>query len=158
MTDAMAAVRTSTVPAAWVQFLRAQATVRRRMDARLLSEHGLTLSDYEVLLRLGHAERSMLRRVDLAEQVSLSQSGITRLLRGLEDAGYVERATCPTDARVVYAVLTDAGKRKLRAAGRTHEEDIEAFFARHFSADELEQLNDLLGRVGEGELGLACSV
>ena len=154
----MAAVRTSAVPAAWVQFLRAQATVRRRMDARLLSEHGLTLSDYEVLLRLGHAERSMLRRVDLAEQVSLSQSGITRLLRGLEDAGYVERATCPTDARVVYAVLTDAGKKKLRAAGRTHEEDIDAFFARHFSPDELEQLNDLLGRVGEGELGLGCSV
>ena len=158
MTIGMAAVRTSTVPAAWVQFLRAQATVRRHMDARLLSEHGLTLSDYEVLLRLGHAERSMLRRVDLAEQVSLSQSGITRLLRGLEDAGYVERATCPTDARVVYAVLTDAGKQKLRAAGRTHEEDIDAFFARHFSRDELEQLNDLLGRVGEGELGVACSV
>jgi DNA-binding MarR family transcriptional regulator len=152
----MAAVRTSAVPAAWVEFLRAHATVRRRMDARLLSEHGLTLSDYEVLLRLAHAPDNRLRRVDLSQQVLLSQSGITRLLRGLEDAGYVRRATCPGDARVVYAEATDEGLAKFDAAASTHVEDINSFFARHFSDDELATLNALLGRIGEGEMPGAC--
>jgi DNA-binding MarR family transcriptional regulator len=154
----MAAVRTSAVPAAWVEFLRAHATVRRRMDARLLSEHGLTLSDYEVLLRLAHAPDNRLRRVDLSQQVLLSQSGITRLLRGLEDAGYVRRATCPSDARVVYAEATDEGLAKFDAAAHTHVEDINSFFARHFSDDELVTLNALLGRVGEGDMPGACGI
>ena len=57
-------------------------------------------------------ERRM-RRVDLAEDVLLTQSGITRLLQGLERAGLVERADCPTDGRVVYAQLTDGGYERL---------------------------------------------
>ena len=155
----MTGLRTSTVPEAWIQFLRAQATVRRRMDARLLAEHGLTLSDYDVLLQLATAPERRLRRVDLSEQVSLSQSGITRLLKGLEDAGYVQRSTCASDARVVYAELTPEGRRKFRAAARTHLDDIESFFARHFTPQELETLDELLSRIGEGELpaGGACA-
>lgn len=156
---AMTRLRASTVPEAWIQFLRAQATVRRRMDARLLAEHGLTLSDYDVLLQLATAPEKRLRRVDLSEQVSLSQSGITRLLKGLEDAGYVQRSTCASDARVVYAELTPEGRRRFRAAARTHLDDIENFFARHFTPQELDTLNGLLSRIGEGELpaGSACA-
>jgi DNA-binding MarR family transcriptional regulator len=152
----MAVVRTATVPAAWVEFIRAQGTVRRRMDGRLLAEHGLTLSDYDVLLHLAQAPDRRLRRVDLSSEVALSQSGITRLLHGLESAGYVRRATCPGDARVVYAELTPEGMKKFRAAARTHVEDIESFFGRHFSPEELELLGDLLSRVGEGE-SLSCA-
>jgi DNA-binding MarR family transcriptional regulator len=148
----MAVLRTPVVPVAWVRFMEAQANVRRHMDGRLLAKHGLTLSDYEVLLRLWHAPDNRLRRVDLSQQVSLSQSGITRLLRGLEDAGYVRRATCPSDARVAYAELTDEGRKKFRAAARTHVEDIETFFARHFSPDELDALDELLSRVGDSEV------
>ena len=154
----MAAVRTPTVPSAWMRFMEAQATVRRRMDARMLAEHGLTLSDYEVMLRLWHAPENRLRRVDLSQQVSLSQSGITRLLRGLEDAGYVQRATCSSDARVVYAELSDEGRTKFQQAAQTHVEDIEAFFARHFSDAELASLDELLSRVGDFEIVEPCGV
>ena len=68
----------------WVSFLRAHSAITRQLNADLLAAHGLTLNDYEVLLRLSHADRGMMRRVDLAESVVLTASGITRLLDGLE--------------------------------------------------------------------------
>lgn len=125
--------------------------VRRHMDHRLIHEHGLTLSDYDALLRLWNAPEQRLRRVDLAHQVSLTQSGVTRLLRGLEDAGYVRRAVCESDARVSYAELTDEGRKAFRAAARTHMEDIERLFGRHFDEAEMDTLERLLARVGQSE-------
>ncbi len=65
---------------AWVAFLRSHAAITRELSAQLQREHGLTISDYEVLLHLARAEGGRLRRVDLAERVLLSASGITRLL------------------------------------------------------------------------------
>ena len=76
---------------AWVSFLRSHAAITRELSAQLQREHGLTLNDYEVLLHLSHAEGGMLRRVDLAERVLLTASGITRLLEGLERSGFVAR-------------------------------------------------------------------
>ena len=105
---------------AWKRFLRAHAALTRQLSADLVAEHGLTINDYEVLLHLSRAEEQRLRRVDLAERVILTASGITRLLEGLERGGYVERDSCPSDRRVVYAKLTDAGLDKLREASRTH--------------------------------------
>jgi DNA-binding MarR family transcriptional regulator len=135
------------VPDAWKRFLRAHSAVTRQMDADLTSSHGLTLSDYEVLLRLSQAQERRMRRVDLAQEVVLTQSGITRLLSGLEEAGWVERASCASDRRVVYADLTDAGYEKLRAAARTHLEGIRQLFSSRFSDEELETLAGLLERL-----------
>jgi DNA-binding MarR family transcriptional regulator len=99
-----------------------------------------------------------MRRVDLAEGVLLTQSGITRLLAGLEKAGWVARASCDRDGRVVYAQLTESGNAKFRAAARTHFEGIRTLFADHFSRDELETLATLLGRLplrpGDSACGL----
>jgi DNA-binding MarR family transcriptional regulator len=138
------------VPAAWLRLLRAHATLTRRMDANLQASHGLTIHDYEVLLALARAPDCRMRRVDLAGHILLTQSGVTRLLQGLERSGLVERADCPTDRRVVYAQLTDQGYERLREAGRTHLDDIRSLFAARFSAEELEVLDGLLGRLPEG--------
>src|SRR3954449_10336162 len=80
--------------ASWVSFLRAHAAITRQLNADLLNAHGLTLNDYEVLLHLSRAEHGMMRRVDLADSILLTASGITRLLDGLERAGYVSKETC----------------------------------------------------------------
>jgi len=140
---------------AFAGLLRAHASATRRFNAELVAAHGLTLNDYEVLLRLAHAPGRRLRRVDLAEEVILTPSGITRLLEGLERCGYVERASCEADARVTYAQLTDDGLKKLRAAAKTHVGGIRAHFAERFSQQELETLRDLLRRLpedaGDGE-------
>jgi DNA-binding MarR family transcriptional regulator len=132
---------------AWAQLLRAHSALTRRFSSELLTMHGLTLNGYEVLLHLAHSPDRRLRRVDLAERVLLTPSGITRLLDGLERAGYVCRATSDEDARVSYAVLTDEGHEKLRSAAPTHVGSIRELFGEHFSSDELETLGELLGRL-----------
>ena len=97
----------------WVSFLRAHAAITRELSAQLQREHDLTLNDYEVLLHLSHAEGGRMRRVDLAQQVLLTASGITRLLEGLERAGFVAQG----DVRVGRARLVrEADRRGARQA------------------------------------------
>lgn len=141
---------------AWAQLLRAHSALTRRFSAELLTMHGLTLSGYEVLLHLAHAPDQRLRRVDLAERVLLTPSGITRLLDGLERAGYVRRAASNEDARVSYAVLTGEGYEKLRSAAPTHVGGIRKLFGEHFSSDELETLRELLARLPADPAGAEC--
>jgi DNA-binding MarR family transcriptional regulator len=143
----------------WIAFLRGHAGVTRRLNADLLAAHGLTLNDYEVLLHLARAPERALRRVDLSERVLLTQSGITRLLDGLERSGLVAKERCSTDGRVIYAKLTDAGYERLRAASKTHLAGIEALFTSRFSTEELDQLGRLLARLEDGgEPAPDCSV
>lgn len=135
----------------FVSLLRAYTHVTRQLNAQLTADHGLTISDYEVLLRLGRAPDRRMRRVDLAEQVLLTASGITRLLDGLERSGYVERGSCDSDRRVVYAVLTDNGLEKLREASASHVAQIEEYFSTRYDEAELAELNALLGRIEAGD-------
>jgi DNA-binding MarR family transcriptional regulator len=139
---------------AWSNFLRAHAALRRQFDRELVTEHGLTISDFEVLYRLSVAPGKMLRRVDLAEHVLLTPSGITRLLDGLESGGFVKKGACATDARVVYAQLTDKGQRRFTAAADSHLSSVRALFGERFSDDELETLAGLLERLPQAPI--AC--
>jgi len=132
---------------AWVAFIRGHAALVRELNAQLVSSHGLTINDYEVLLHLSRAPDRRLKRVELAQGVLLTPSGITRLLEGLERAGWVEKAACACDARVTYAVLTDAGREKLREAASSHVSDVDRLFAGHFDEDELGVLAGLLSRL-----------
>jgi DNA-binding MarR family transcriptional regulator len=141
---------------AWIRFLRAHASLTRQMSARLESDHGLTLNDYDCLVQLAYAPERSLRRVDLARSVLLSPSGITRLLDGLEREGWVEKRSCASDARVTYAHLTDAGLKKFKAARKTHIVDIEEAFASRFTADELAAVSSLLGRLLDSDEPAEC--
>jgi len=146
MPSALDAIETAEVQA-FVAFLRAHAAITRDLDRELVVEHGLTINDYEVLLRLARAPDQMLRRVDLAQQVLLTPSGITRLLAGLQRHGYVEKASCDTDARVVYAKLTDAGQQKLECASESHFASVREVFGCRFDAREIEALRSLCARL-----------
>ena len=148
-------VLSSQALSAWVAFLRGHAALTRSLNAQLVADHGLTINDYEVLLHLSRAPDRRLKRVELAQGVLLTPSGITRLLDGLEAAGWVEKASCASDARVTYAVLTDPGHEKLRVAADSHLADVDRLFAGHFEPEELETLAGLLSRVG-GEAGESC--
>ncbi|MGZ8691427.1 MAG: MarR family winged helix-turn-helix transcriptional regulator [Gaiellaceae bacterium] len=131
----------------WVRLLRGHASVTRAMSAELVADHGLTINDYEALLHLSRAEDGRMRRVDLAGRLILTASGVTRLLDGLEVAGLVERASCSSDRRVIYAVLTESGRTKLREASESHLAGVRAFFEARYSREELDQLAGLLGRL-----------
>ena len=88
-----------------------------------------------------------MRRVDLADALVLSPSGVTRLLDGLQAAGLVENRHCDEDARVTWAALTDEGRRTLECVGVNHAELLRAHFREALDDDELGQLTELLGRL-----------
>ena len=136
---------------AFVTLLRAHSAVTRQLNAQLNADHGLTISDFEVLLRLARAPDRRMRRVDIAQEVLLTASGITRLLDGLERAGYVERDSCDSDRRVVYAVLTDDGLAKLRAAASSHFGQVDELFGGRYDERELTELSGLLARLDGAE-------
>jgi len=142
---------------AWVRFLRAHAALTRELSARLEALHELTLSDFDVLVQLYYAEGRRMRRIDLARSVLLTASGITRLLDGLERCGLVAKDRCDSDARVTYAVLTEAGVKKIEEARESHLADIEELFGSRFSPQEREQLTELLGRLPLAHTSEACS-
>ena len=133
--------------ASWVAFIRSHSAITRQLNTDLLNGHGLTLSDYEVLLRLSQADERSMRRIDLAESVLLTASGITRLLDGLESAGLVCKENCASDARVTYAAITHDGRRALADAAATHLKALEALFGELYTAEEVTALVDLLGRL-----------
>ena len=89
---------------------KAHVVTARRMEQRL-SMHGLGFSDFSILLILNHTTGHKMRRVDLAEKVGLTASGVTRMLIPLEKIGLVQREAYERDARVSYVSLTETGKR-----------------------------------------------
>jgi DNA-binding MarR family transcriptional regulator len=143
---------------AWRSYLQSHATIVRMLDAELISEHGITTRDYEVLLYLAQSPDRRLPMSALAESTMLTRSGITRLVDGLVAGGFIERVSCPNDARVSYAQLTDDGFEKLRSAGCTHVGSIRRLFLEQFDADETGQLASLLGRLPGAQPGGSCSV
>jgi MarR family transcriptional regulator, 2-MHQ and catechol-resistance regulon repressor len=150
---------TKTLPStdAFANLAAAWATLTRELSASLVAQHGLTINDYGCLLLLSRAGEEGMRRIDLANDLRLSPSGITRLLDRLGDQGLVGKGACKEDARVSYAILTDAGLNKLRAAAPGHIEDIERRLADVLDEDEMRTLAELLGRLGNAR-GESCSV
>jgi DNA-binding MarR family transcriptional regulator len=144
---------------AWINLIRGQSAAVRVINAQLVTDHGLTINDFECLLLLARAEERRMRRVDLAEQLILTASGVTRLLDGLEKEGWVDRAACASDRRVTYAVLTDEGYQKLKEASKTHVADLRTYFETRYSTEELEHLAVLLGRLpADAPASADCSV
>jgi DNA-binding MarR family transcriptional regulator len=78
-----------------------------------LANHGVSIVEFEVLIRLARSPRGQLRMTDLAAQTQLTTSGITRVVDRLERTGLVCRQACPTDRRSSFAVITDAGRARM---------------------------------------------
>jgi DNA-binding MarR family transcriptional regulator len=132
---------------AWTRFLRAHSAITRELEPQLAGDHRLTLSDYDVLAQLARAPGRRLRPVDLARAVLLTRSGVSRLVRGLERSGLVERTPSPGDGRSHLIALTAAGREALRRASRTHLAGVRERFADRFDERELRTLSDLLARL-----------
>lgn len=134
---------------AFGNLLGAHAALTRDLNAALVASHGLTINDYGCLLLLSRAGEEGMRRIDLANELQLSPSGITRLLDRLEAQGLVGKGACKEDARVSYAVLTDTGLAKIREAWPEHVEAVERRVASVLSEDEIQTLRELLGRLSD---------
>jgi DNA-binding MarR family transcriptional regulator len=131
----------------WVRFLQAHAAVTRRLEAELQDGCDISLAEYEALLHLDLADGGQLRMSDLAGQLVLSRSGVTRLVDRLVATGDVERRTCPSDARGSFAVITDAGRDRLRAAAPIHRRGVREHFLARIPEDEIGPLGRTMGRL-----------
>ncbi len=147
---------TDTELGAWRAFLRAHSHVTRLLEAELVAEHELALPSYDVLLHLAEAPGRRLRMTELADQVLLSRSGLTRLVDRLSRDGLVERAACPNDARGTHAVLTDAGLARLRTAAPTHLRGVSEHVLSRLSAKEVTLLRDLMGKLATADGPRSC--
>jgi DNA-binding MarR family transcriptional regulator len=135
---------------AFGNLLGAHAALTRDLNAALVASHGLTINDYGCLLLLSRAGDEGMRRIDLANELQLSPSGITRLLDRLEDQGLVGKGACKEDARVSYAILTEAGLAKIKEAWPEHVEQVERRVGAILSEEEIQILAELLGRLSDG--------
>jgi DNA-binding MarR family transcriptional regulator len=130
---------------AWHALMRTHAKIARVLDAELESEQGLSLPAYEVLAHLSEAPGRQLRMSDLASFAVLTPSGLTRLVDKLVRDGLVERARCATDARVVYAVITADGLRRLKAAYPTHLRGVREHLINRLQPHQIDAIADALG-------------
>jgi len=104
----------------WNELETEHARVREAPEHRLQREHRLSLTEYEVLRRLSDSPEGHRRIQELAEEIHLSQSALSRLVQRLEDDGIVCRNVCDHDRRGVFACVTDEGRKAQAEARPTH--------------------------------------
>ena len=125
----------------------ARTLVTRDVDNTLGAHHGLGLSDLALLLELKAAPQGRMRRVELANRLGVTTSGVARQLGQLERRKIVTRESNPADARLALVVLTEAGAKLLEQALETAEADAERVLAKHWSPAEQQRLSKLLSAV-----------
>lgn len=125
---------------AWRTWLRAHALLVRTLDDDLRAEHGMTLLTYDALVQLSEAPGRQLYMKDLANALVYSASGATRIVDGLERAGYAYRSPDPENRRATRVILTPLGLAALEAAWRTHVRGVTAHFATHTSGKQARTL------------------
>lgn len=133
--------------AVWRMLQRAQVRITRHLEAALLVAHDLPLASYDVLMQLAESPERRLRMNDLAGRVLLSRSGLTRLIDRLQRDGLVAREACRSDARGLFAVLTDAGAARLAEATPTYLRGIRKEFLDLLGAGEIAQVRRMLGKL-----------
>jgi DNA-binding MarR family transcriptional regulator len=133
--------------AAWRGMLEVHARVVAELDAELERDRGLPLSSYEVLMYLGDADHGKLRMGELADRLLLSRSGITRLVDRLERQGLIARERCTSDARGFFALLTEAGRRKLAETRPSHLAGVRRHFLDLLEPAEIDALGAIWPRL-----------
>jgi len=131
---------------AWDSFLRAHATLMRRLERDLAQGTGLALADFDVLAQLARAGGE-LRMTDLANRALVSRSGMTRRVARLVDEGLVQRANTDADGRGVVVAFTDSGVARLTETAPVHLRGVSDLFLAQLDDQELDVLENALDKV-----------
>jgi DNA-binding MarR family transcriptional regulator len=135
----------------WTDLVRTTAAVRGRLADRLDAEVGMLPEEVDLLMRLEAVPEQRLRMADVSRALQVSRSGVTRLVDRLVARGLVERAACPSDRRVVYAGLTDDGRRALEEAVPLLRAGLREHFGRHLRPRESDGLSAALRKILDAE-------
>ena len=131
----------------WRTYVDGSIRLTEIMDRDLKTRHGLSVSEYEILVRLSEAPERRLRMAELAENASQSRSRLSHTCARLESKGLVERDNCPNDKRGVFANLTDEGLAVLERAARDHVETVRDHFIDVIAPEDLEAVGRAFGAV-----------
>jgi DNA-binding MarR family transcriptional regulator len=142
---------------AWGALLRVHADLVPLLDRCVQNAAGMPLAWYDVLLELNAAPDRRLRMGELGDRVVLSRTRVSRLVDELVRAGLVARESNPADKRSAYAVLTELGRTRFRAAAPAYLAGITEHFARPLSDEELDILATALWRVHTAFIGQVAS-
>ncbi|HSV39294.1 MAG TPA: MarR family transcriptional regulator [Nocardioidaceae bacterium] len=134
---------------AWRAFLVGSTLLMDRLDRDLREEHGISLVEYEILVRLSEAPRRRLRMAGLAHALCHSRSRVTHTISRMEKVGLVERDQCQDDGRGIEAVLTDRGYTTLVAAAPTHVSGVRECLVDVAEADDLAGVGRVFGAVAD---------
>jgi DNA-binding MarR family transcriptional regulator len=118
--------RTTDLQATWRDLMSSHARVSEALEHALQERHELSLSEFEVLQRLVESDEGHRRMQELADEIHLSQSALSRLIGRLEEAGLANRAICDHDRRGIWACVTPAGRAAHKKAEPTHREVLAA--------------------------------
>lgn len=127
--------------------LRVHRELIGALGAGLERDYDLSLGEYEVLLNLADAPPDGLRMSEIAAELVVSRSGLTRLVDRLADRGFVTRARCPSDARGYFAQITAAGAERFAAARGAHLAEVRRRFHSQLDAGELDSLARIWDRL-----------
>jgi len=139
--------------AAWRALARAVLVVPRVLDAEMLESQGLNITEYNVLMNLSEAPDHSLRMRELANFVSITVSGLTRVVERLSRQGLVERVRAESDGRGQVAVLTPAGLERLRQAWPSHLAAVRRHVIDHLGDLDLVSLAEALANIASAEVG-----
>jgi DNA-binding MarR family transcriptional regulator len=123
------ATKSTDLQAAWRDLMSSHARVSEALEHALQERHDLSLTEYEVLQRLVESPKGHRRMQELADEIHLSQSALSRLVGRLEETGLASRAICEHDRRGIWACVTPAGRAAHRKAEPTHREVLAATLA-----------------------------
>ena len=138
---------TTSQQTSWRDYMVGTTALTEQLDRDLRQTHGLSLHEYEILVRLSEVPGHAIRMAELAQSVSHSRSRITHTVSRLERLDYVRRGQCSEDGRGVSAVMTDAGRAALTDAAHTHVRGVHRLLIENASDDELEVVGRVFARV-----------
>jgi len=133
----------------WRAYLEGSSRLWDRLDRELKAAHGLTMPEYEILVRLSEAPDRRLRMAELANMAYQSRSRLSHTCSRLENKGLVRRESCPDDKRGINAVLTDEGFAVLERAARDHVRTVRAYFVDLVSPEELKTIGEAFARIAD---------
>ena len=114
---------------AWRALLRAHATATDRIEAMLAEASLPSLAWYDVLWTIYRSPDKQLRHFELADEMVMSRSGLSRMIDRIQAAGLIERRSCPSDRRGQHLAVTEAGQEMLRKMWPVYEAGITEHFA-----------------------------
>jgi DNA-binding MarR family transcriptional regulator len=135
---------------AWLNVVQTNRVVSDALEEAVEAAAGLSLAEFELLVRISNAEDGRLRMVDLADLLLVSKSGVTKLVDRVEGAGLVARESSAEDRRLTFARITKDGRRALGRAAPAFEEAHERVFSQHLSDQDVRCLRGALHKVLEG--------